>query len=57
MESLAFNEKIGNNVAIGVSSTTTDGVEVQANKFVPPGSIITTQKQVNNLPSRIGSPY
>jgi carbonic anhydrase len=57
MESLVFNEKIGNNVAIGISSTITDGVEVQANKFVPPGSIITTQEQVDNLPSRIESPY
>ena len=57
MESLVFNEKIGNNIAIGVSSTITDGVEVQANKFVPLGSIITTQEQVNKLPNRIGSPY
>ena len=57
MESLIFNEKIGNNIAIGISSTITDGVEVQANKFVPPGSIITTQEQVNKLPNRIGSPY
>ncbi|HEX2405988.1 MAG TPA: hypothetical protein VHJ38_02165 [Nitrososphaeraceae archaeon] len=57
MESLVFNEKIGNNIAIGISSTITDGVEVQANKFVPPGSIITTQEQVNKLPNRIGSPY
>ena len=57
MESLIFNEKIGNNIAIGVSSTITGGVEVQANKFVPPGSIITTQEQVNKLPNRIRSPY
>ncbi len=57
MESLIFNEKIGNNIAIGVSSTITGGVEVQANKFVPLGSIITTQEQVNKLPNRIGSPY
>ena len=43
MESLVFNAKVGNNVAIGVSSTITGGVEVSDNKFVPPGSIITTQ--------------
>src|SRR5574339_878786 len=43
MESLVFNAKIGNNVAIGVSSTITGGVEIPDNKFVPPGSIITTQ--------------
>ena len=37
--------------------TITGGVEIPDNKFVPPGSIITTQEQVDNLPSRIGSPY
>ena len=57
MESLVFNAKVGNNVAIGVSSTITGGVEVPDNKFVPPGSVITTQEQVDTLPSRIGSPY
>ncbi|HJT83458.1 MAG TPA: hypothetical protein VJ697_03155 [Nitrososphaeraceae archaeon] len=57
MESLVFNAKIGNNVAIGVSSTITGGVEVPDNKFVPPGMIITTQEQVDELPNRIGSPY
>jgi carbonic anhydrase len=57
MESLVFNAKVGNNVAIGVSSTITGGVEILDNKFVPPGSIITTQEQVDKLPNRIGSPY
>ncbi|HSF51326.1 MAG TPA: hypothetical protein VLA74_11245 [Nitrososphaeraceae archaeon] len=57
MESLVFNAKIGNNVAIGVSSTITGGVEIPDNKFVPPGSVITTQEQVDKLPDRIGSPY
>ena len=57
MESLVFNAKVGNNVAIGVSSTITGGVEIPDNKFVPPGSIITTQEQVDKLPDRIGSPY
>ena len=57
MESLVFNAKVGNNVAIGVSSPITGGVEIPDNKFVPPGSIITTQGQVDKLPDRIGSPY
>ena len=37
--------------------TITGGVEVPDNKFVPPGSIITSQEQVDKLPDRIGSPY
>ena len=57
MESLVFNAKIGNNVAIGVSSTITGGVQVPDNKFVPPGSIIISQEQVDKLPDRIGSSY
>lgn len=57
MESLVFNAKVGNNVAIGVSSTITGGVEIPDNKFVPPGSIITTQEQADKLPDRVGSPY
>src|SRR5687768_5952521 len=57
MESLVFNAKIGNNVAIGVSSTITGGVQVPDNKFVPPGSIIISQEQVDKLPDRIGSAY
>jgi carbon dioxide concentrating mechanism protein CcmM len=57
MESLIFNAKVGNNVAIGVSSTITGGVEIPDNKFVPVGSTITTQEQVDRLPNRIGSDY
>jgi carbon dioxide concentrating mechanism protein CcmM len=57
MKSLIFNAKIGNRVAVGVSSTITDGVTIPDNKFVPPGTIITTQAQADALPSRIGSPY
>ena len=57
MKSLIFNAKIGKRVAIGVSSTITDGVIIPDNKFVPPGTIVTTQAQANTLPSRIGSPY
>lgn len=57
MNSLIFNAKIGNRVAIGVSSTITNGVTIADDKFVPPGSIITTQKQADALPKRVGSPY
>jgi carbonic anhydrase len=57
MDSLIFNAKVGNKVAIGVSSTITDGVTIPDNKFVPPGSIITLQAQADALPNRVGSPY
>ncbi|HZD36651.1 MAG TPA: hypothetical protein VE130_15715, partial [Nitrososphaeraceae archaeon] len=57
MKSLIFNAKIGERVAIGVSSTVTNGVTIPDDKFVPPGSIITTQAQADALPPRVGSPY
>ena len=57
MKSLVFNAKVGNRVAIGVSSTITDGVTIPDDKFVPPGSIITTQAQADKLPARVRSPY
>jgi carbon dioxide concentrating mechanism protein CcmM len=57
MESMVFNAKVGKDVAIGVASTITGGVEIQDNKFVPPGTVITTQEQADQLPDRIGSPY
>ena len=57
MKSLIFNAKIGKTVAVGVSSTITDGIAIPDNKFVPPGTIITTQAQADALPPRIGSPY
>jgi carbonic anhydrase len=57
MKSLIFNAKIGKRVAVGVSSAITDGVTIPDNKFVPPGTIITTQAQADALPPRIGSPY
>jgi carbon dioxide concentrating mechanism protein CcmM len=57
METTLFDAKIGNNVAIGVASTITGGVVIEDNKFVPPGSVITTQEQADALPSRIGSTY
>ena len=57
MKSFIFNAKIGKRVAVGVSSTITDGVTIPDNKFVPPGTIITTQSQADALPSRVGSPY
>jgi carbonic anhydrase/acetyltransferase-like protein (isoleucine patch superfamily) len=57
MNSFIFNAKIGKRVAIGVSSTITNGVTIPDNKFVPPGTIVTTQAQADALPSRVGSPY
>ena len=57
MASLIFNAKVGNKVAIGVSSTITDGVRIPDKKFVPPGSLITSQAQADALPDRVGSPY
>ena len=57
MNSFIFNAKIGKRVAIGVSSTITDGVTIPDNEFVPPGSIIATQAQADALPPRVGSPY
>lgn len=57
MKSLIFNAKVGNRVAIGVSSTITNGVAIPDDKFVPPGSIITTQAQADKPPARVGSPY
>jgi len=57
MQSQIFNAKVGSNVAIGVKSLITNGVTIPDGKYVPPGSVITTQKQANALPKRIGSPY
>lgn len=57
MKSLIFNAKVGKRVAIGVSSTVTNGVTIPDNKFVPPGRIITAQAQADALPPRVGSPY
>lgn len=57
MESLVFDAKLGNNVAVGVASTITGGVEVADDKFVPPGSVITTQEQADALPERVGTDY
>jgi carbonic anhydrase/acetyltransferase-like protein (isoleucine patch superfamily) len=57
MKSMIFNAKLGKRDAIGVSSTITNGVNIADDKFVPPGSIITTQAQADKLPARVGSPY
>jgi carbon dioxide concentrating mechanism protein CcmM len=57
MKSLVFNAKLGKRDAIGVSSTITNGVTIPDDKFVPPGSIITTQAQADKLPAKVGSPY
>ncbi len=57
MQSQIFNAKVGSNVAIGVKSLITGGVTIPDGKYVPPGSVITTQAQADKLPNRIGSPY
>ncbi len=57
MESMIFNAKVGNDVYIGVASTITGDVVVPDNRYVPPGSVITTQDQADALPPRAGSPY
>jgi carbonic anhydrase/acetyltransferase-like protein (isoleucine patch superfamily) len=57
MKSIVYNAKVVNNVAVGIDSTITGGVEIPDNKFVPPGNVITTQAQVDSLPSRIGAPF
>ncbi len=57
MDSLVFNAVIRNNVAVGVGSVITDGVEIPEGRFVPPGSVIDTQAKADALGPRIGSPY
>lgn len=57
MKTLSFNAKLGKRDAIGVSNTITNGVTIPVDKFLPPGSIITTQAQADKLPARVGSPY
>lgn len=57
MDSLIFNAVVRDNVAIGVGSVITDGVEIPEGRFVPPGSVIDTQAKANALGPRIGSPY
>ena len=57
MKSIVFNAKVGNNVAVGISSTITGGVSIPDNKYIPPGSVIANQTQADSLPIRAGSPY
>jgi carbonic anhydrase len=57
MKSIVFNAKVGNNVAVGISSTITGGVSIPDNKYIPPGSVIANQTQADSLPVRSGSPY
>jgi carbon dioxide concentrating mechanism protein CcmM len=56
-KSVVFNAKIGNNVAVGIGSTITGGVHIDDDRYVPPGSVITTQEQADLLPPRVGSEY
>ena len=39
MDSIIIDAKVGNNVAIGISSTISNGVSIPHNKFVPPRAI------------------
>ena len=55
MKSLVFNAKVGNNVAIGVASVITGGVQIDDDRYVAPGSVITIQEQADLLAPRIGS--
>jgi len=57
MNSIVFDAKVGNDVAIGISSTISNGVSIPDNKFIPPGSVILDQEEADLLPPRIGSPY
>ena len=57
MKSMVFNAKVGNNVAVGVASVITGGVTIDDDRYVPPGTVITTQAQADVLPPRIGSDY
>jgi carbonic anhydrase/acetyltransferase-like protein (isoleucine patch superfamily) len=57
MKSLVFNAKVGNNVAIGVASVITGGVQIDDDRYVAPGSVITIQEQADLLAPRIGSDY
>jgi len=57
MESLVFDSKLGNDAAVGVASTITVGAEIADDKFVPPGSVITTQEEADALPERVDSTY
>ena len=57
MQSQIFNAKVGSNVAIGVASLITGGVSIPDGRYVPPGSVITTQAQADALGPRVGSPY
>jgi len=49
MDAMIFNAKIENNVAIGVSTTITGGVEIPDGKFVPPGRVVVTQDESDAL--------
>lgn len=55
VKSAVLDSKIGNNVVIRLGSMVA-GVEIPDNTLVPVGSIITTQTQVDSLPSTIGNP-
>ena len=57
MDSIVFNAVVRDNVAIGIGSQITGGVEIAEGRYVPPGSVIDTQAKADALGPRIGSPY
>ena len=54
---MIFNARLGNNVATGIGSIITGGVHIDDDRYVPHGSVITTQEQADLLPPRVGSEY
>jgi len=46
---MVFNAKLDKDVAVGVGSVITGVVGIGNNKYVPPGSVITTQEQARNV--------
>lgn len=57
MDAIVFNAVVRDNVAIGIGSQITGGVEIPEGRYVPPGSVIDTQAEADALGPRIGSPY
>ena len=54
---MIFNARLGNNVATGIGSIITGGVHIDDDRYIPHGSVITTQEQADLLPPRVGSEY
>jgi len=57
LQSQVFNAKVGKNCFIGVKSLVTDGVSIGDGRYVPAGSVITTQAQADELGMVVDSPF